>query len=525
MPDTDENLGLNNSKKFSSPAAPENILEMRRITKFFFGFGALREVDFEVRRGEVHIVLGENGAGKSTLMKILAGVYPYDTGQMWWKGQPVHFHSPREAQQAGISIIYQESSLISDLSVAENIFLGYEPTRLIGLPLIHWGRMYKQASQLLADLGLAIDPYAPIASLSMAERKMVEVAKSLRQSVDLIIMDEPTASFSPPEVETLFQIIRTLSKHGVAVIYISHRLEEINEIGDRVTILRDGNKVATIPVNSTTPDQLVHLMIGRDLSEKFPRRHTLSGPELLRVEGLTRYGVLHDISFNMRAGEIVGLAGLVGSGRTSLVRAIFGLDPIDEGNIYVAGQPVTIDCPHRAIKLGIGLLTEDREQQGLVLEMSTSANITLATLDRDWPGPFLHHDAEQALASRYINRLNIKPASPDHPTRFLSGGMQQKVILSRWLAAHSKVLIFDQPTSGVDVAGKVEIYQFMAHLADRGIAILMVSSDLSEILAMCDRVLVLREGSLVASLRASDVTAGMVMAYATEGQPTWPKNP
>jgi ribose transport system ATP-binding protein len=509
---------MNTFRKPHTPSS-DNILEMSNISKSFSGIDVLCNVDFDVRCGEVHVLLGENGAGKSTLVSILAGVYPCDSGQISWRGQLVQFKTPREAQQAGISIIYQESSLISHLSVAENVFLGNEPAWLPGLPFISWDRIYEQTEQLLSRLNLNINPHARVSDLGMAERRMIEVAKALRQSADLIIMDEPTASLSPPEVETLFRVIRTLITRGVAVVYISHRLEEATRIGDRATILRDGKKVATIPFSNITADGLIRLMVGRDLSDKFPQRRPSPGPEVLRVKGLTCYGVLDDISFNLRAGEIVGLTGLMGSGRTSLVRAIFGLDAIDEGMIYVDGQPTVIDSPQTAITLGIGLLTENREEQGLILEMNTADNITLAALQRDWPGPFLNHEAEQDMAEHYIDRLNIKPPSPQHLTRFLSSGMQQKVVLSRWLATKSRVLIFDQPTRGVDVGSKVEIYRFMADLAEQGIAILIVSSELPEILGMCDRILVLHEGVLVASLPRSETSAEAVMAYMTGGLP------
>ncbi|MFC1974948.1 sugar ABC transporter ATP-binding protein [Chloroflexota bacterium] len=510
---------MNTSPK-SFTSNPEIILEMCNIFKSFSGTEALHNVNFDVQRGEVHLVLGENGAGKSTLMKILAGVHPCDTGQMLWHGQPVQFSTPREAQQAGINIIYQESSLIPHLSVAENVFLGNEPARLPGLPLINWDQMYEQTRQLMSRLNLEIDPQTPVSSLGVAEQRMIEVAKALRQSADLIIMDEPTASLSPPEVETLFQVIRTLTQHNVAIVYISHRLEEATRIGDRATILRDGQKVTTVSLANTTIDKLIHLIVGRNLSDKFPQRQSSPGPEILRVKGLTRYGILNDISFNLRRGEIVGLTGLMGSGRTSLVRAIFGLEPIDEGTIYVDGQPTTIDSPQAAIELGIGLLTENREEQGLILEMNTADNITLAALERDWPGPFLNHDAEQDMAEYYIDRLNIKPPSPQHLTRFLSSGMQQKVVLSRWLATKSRALIFDHPTRGVDVGSKIEIYHFMADLAEQGVAILIVSSEHPEILGMCNRILVLHEGLLVASLPKSKATAEVIMTYATGGLPT-----
>ncbi len=495
----------------------ETVLEMRSISKSFSGIDVLRDIDFDVHRGEVHVLLGENGAGKSTLINILSGVYSCDTGQIRWHDRPVRFKTPHEAQRAGISTIYQDSSLNPQLSVAENVFLGQEPTRLPGLPLIDWEQVYEQAFSLLNRLSLNINPYAPVSSLGVAEQRMVEVAKALCRSADLIVMDEPTASLSPPEVETLFRLIRTLTMQGVAVVYISHRLEEVNEIGDRVTILRDGNKVTTRPLADVTTDELIRLMVGRDLDDKFPRRRSSPGPEALRVEGLTRYGIFEDVSFSLRVGEIVGITGLMGAGCAPLARAIFGLDPLDEGTIYMDDCPVVIDSPQAAIALGIGLLTENREHQGLILDMSTSENITLAALQNTWRDPFLDHNAEQDLAEHYIQRLNIKPPSAELPTRFLSSGMQQKVILSRWLATNSRVLIFNQPTRGVDVSSKIEIYRFMADLANQGVAIIIVSSDLSEILGMCDRILVLYEGLLAASLRRGEATAEVVMAYANGG--------
>ena len=330
---------------------------------------------------------------------------------------------------------------------------------------------------------------------------MVETAKALRQSADLIIMDEPTTSFTPPETDTLFQVIRTLTQRGVAIIYITHRLEEVSAIGDRATVLRDGRNVATVNLQRTTPDELTRLIAGRALEEKFPRRRPDLGHEVLQVKRLTRYGHLNDISFNVKAGEIAGIAGLRGSGRTALLRAIFGLDPFDEGTIYLNGQEVSITSPKDAIGHGIGLLTENREEQGLILEMNTADNIPLAVLEQDSP-------------THYIRSLNIKPPSPQHLTRYLSGGMQQKVVLARWLATKSALLMFDQPTRGIDVGSKTEIYRFMADLAEQGIAILMVSSDMPEILGMCDRILVLYEGILVASLPQAEATMEKVLAYA-----------
>jgi ribose transport system ATP-binding protein len=414
-------------------------------------------------------------------------------------------------------MIYQESSLNPQLSVAENVFLGQEPNRLPGLPLIDWRQVYEQTFSLLNRLNLGINPYALVSSLGVAEQRMVEVAKALCRSADLIVMDEPTASLSPPEVDTLFQLIRTLIAQEGAVVYISHRLEEVNKIGGRATVLRDGRKVTTVPLTDTTPDQLIRLMVGHNLSDKFPKRQTSTGPEVLRAEGLTCYGTFEDISFGLHAGEIVGVTGLMGSGCMSLAQAIFGLTSLDEGDIFMDGRPVIIDSPQEAIALGIGLLTEKRERQGLILDMTTLENITLAALQYTWQDSLLNLEAEQDMAKHYIERLNIEPPSTDFPTRFLSSGMQQKVILSRWLATNSRVLMFNQPTRGIDVSSKIEIYRFMADLAEQGVAIIIASLDLTEILGMCDRVLVLYDGLLVASLRRGEVTAEMVMAYANGG--------
>jgi ribose transport system ATP-binding protein len=501
----------------SDTSSPDIILEMCEISKSFSGVEILCDVDFDVRRGEVHVLLGENGAGKSTLVNILSGVYPCDTGQIRWHGQPVRFKTPREAQQAGISTIYQGSSLLPHLSIAENLFLGHEPVWVPGLPFINQRHLHGQTRDLLNRLDLNIDSHAQASSLSAAERRMVEIAKALHHSADLVIMDEPTASLSPAEVETLFRVIRTLTAQGVAVVYISHRLEEVTSIGNRATILRDGEKTATVSLSDTTMDELVRLMIGRSLDDKSPHLQAALGDEVLRVERLTRYGIFEDISFALRAGGIVGITGLMGAGATSLVRAIFGLDSLDEGCIYVDGKPVTIRSPQAAIALGIGLLTENREEQGLILDMSISENITLSMLQRDWPNLLIDHGVEQDIAEEYIYRLNIKPPVPEHVTRFLSSGMRQKVVLSRWLATAARVLIFDQPTRGVDVSGKVEIYRFIADLAERGVAILIVSPELLEVVGMCDRILVLREGVLAASLHGDAATAESVLAYASGG--------
>ena len=497
--------------------ADDIILEMRGIVKSFPGVQALSGVDFDVQRGEVHVLLGENGAGKSTLIKILTGNYQPDAGRIVFKGQKVIFNSPGEAQKAGISVIYQEFSLIRHLTVAENIYLGDEPYKLPGLPIIDQERMAAGAQELLDRLNLAIDPYARVEDLIPAEQQMVEVARALHLSADLVIMDEPTASLSSREVADLFSAIRVLRAQGVAVVYVSHRMEEVLQIGDRATVLRDGRKIATVALADTSLDELIQMIVGRYLSDKFPKTSIEVGPEVLRVEGLTRQGMIEDVSFSLHAGEILGITGLIGAGGTALVRAIFGADPADGGAIYVDGQLAKMDSPQAAIAQGIGLLTENRQEQGLVLDMSAQDNMTLAALKNAWPGPFIDREVESGIATQYAERLGIQPESLVQQALFLSGGTQQKVVLSKWLATRSRVLIFDEPTQGIDVGARVEIYRLMNELARQGVGILIVSYDLSEILGMCDRILVLYQGRVVAHLPRSAASKQVILAYASGG--------
>ncbi|MCL4395114.1 MAG: sugar ABC transporter ATP-binding protein [Chloroflexi bacterium] len=497
----------------------EPLLAMRGISKTFPGVDALDGVDLDVRRGEVHVLLGENGAGKSTLIKILAGVYRPDYGSITFKGQPALFDSPRDSQRAGISVIYQERSLVRELSVMENIFLGDEPQRLPGLPFVDQKRMSEGAGELLDRLNLPIDPAARVQELTSAEQHMVEVARALHHSADLIIMDEPTAYLTSREVADLFNVIRTLRAQGVAVIYVSHRLEEVMQIGDRATVLRDGRKIDTVSLAGSSLDDLIQMIVGRYVDEKFPRDAVPIGPEVLRVEGLTRHGAIEDVSFTLHAGEIMGIAGLLGAGGIALVRAIFGADPLDAGAIFVDGQPVRIDSPQVAIALGIGLLTEDRHEQGLVLDMSAQENMTLAALESAWPGPFIDHAAEEHIGAKYAGRLGIRLEQLLQQAAFLSGGTQQKIVLSRWLATRSRVLIFDEPTRGIDVGARVEIYRLMNEFARQGAAIVVVSSDLSEILGMCDNILVLCQGRVAAHLPRSEATKQSILAYASGGGP------
>jgi ribose transport system ATP-binding protein len=493
-------------------AAEQPLLVMSRITKSFPGVLALNNVRFDVRRGEVHALVGENGAGKSTLMKVLSGVYQADSGEILFKGQTVHFRNTRQSQAAGITTIYQELNQVPQLSVTENIFLGSEFMRA---GLIQWSEMHEQARALLAKLHLDIDPRIAVGTLGVGQQQMVEVAKALHHKADLIIMDEPTSSLSIREIDYLFGIIKELQATGVAIVYISHHLEETFAIADRITVLRDGVYVTTQRSSELDVDKLIRLMVGRDLSEKFPKEIGERGREVLRVEGLTQGNRLKDISFSAYGGEVLGIAGLVGAGRTELVRAIFGADRFDAGTIYVDGKAVTVHNPRDAIRNGIALLTEDRKRQGLVLTMSTGNNISMAVLGRLTRGLFTSRAKEHDLAQGFIESLSIKASSQDQLAINLSGGTQQKVVLSKWMATQPRVLIFDEPTRGIDVGAKVEIYKLINDLARQGVAILVISSELPEVLGMSDRILVIHEGSVAGIIDRDEATEERILELAT----------
>ena len=488
------------------------VLEMRHIRKTFPGVVALDDVDFELRRGEVHILLGENGAGKSTLMKILSGAYQKSAGQIILDGAKVEIKNPKHAQTLGISTIYQEFNLIPHLSVGENIFLGREPAQLPGL--IDQRAIFQAATRALAGLGLTLDPHQLVKELRVAEQQMVEVAKALSLDARILIMDEPTAALTEHEIGELFATIRRLKDKGVAIVYISHRMEELFEIGDRVTVLRDGRTVGTYEVRGMSKSELIRLMVNRELTELFPKERATRGPEVLRVEGLSTKNGLKDISFSLHKGEVLGLAGLMGAGRTELARAIFGLDQITSGTIYIKGEPQRIGSPRSAINSGIGFLTEDRKAQGLVLPLSVKENLCLSSVDKFSRWGIMDTDEEQRAAGRYVKELRIRTPSLDQKVVFLSGGNQQKVVLSKWLCCEAEVFIFDEPTRGVDVGAKAEIYQLMNRLTASGVAIIMISSEMLEVLGMSDRILVMRGGRITGEFSAREATQERVLQCA-----------
>jgi ribose transport system ATP-binding protein len=495
-------------------AAPDRILEMRGIDKSFPGVHALRAVDLDVSRGEIHGLVGENGAGKSTLIKILAGAYGRDAGEILIGGETVDASDPSEMIGRGVAVIYQEPSLAPHLSVAENIFMGRLPTRRLGL--VDYRKLAEDTEVVAERLGLGLDPTARVGTLSVARRQMVEIAKALSRDARLIVLDEPSAVLADAELEGLIRVMRRLAEKGVAFIYISHRLDEVFRITDRVTVMKDGRVVATERTADMDPERLVRLMVGRDLGMIYGERPDRPASDVaLQVNGLTRTGVFEDIDFQVRAGEILGIAGLAGSGRTEVLRAIHGADRIDAGSIRVFGRDVTIRSPREAIALGIGLLTEDRKSDGLLLLQAVGTNVTISRLADVAPGGVIRGRRERGVVAGYIDRLAIRTPSASTRVRNLSGGNQQKVILAKWLNARCRILLIDEPTRGVDVGAKREIYAFLRDLAARGTAIVMVSSELPEVIGISDRIVVLREGRVAVTLDAREATEERVMAHAT----------
>jgi len=492
------------------------LVEMRDITMSFPGVVALDDVNFECRAGEVHAVVGENGAGKSTLMKILAGVYQPDRGEILLRGKLERISSPHEAQQQGISIIYQELNLLPDLNVAENVFLGREPRSRLGL--VDARALEAQAHAVLQRLGVDIDPRIRLGRLSIAQQQMVEIAKALSLNAQIVIMDEPSAALGGRDLERLFEVIAALKKNNVAVIYISHRIAEVFQVADRVTVFKDGKVVGTHKVADIDRPSLVRMMIGRTFSETFPKRGSPRGEEVLRVEGLCCGELLESIDLVAHRGEIGGLAGLVGAGRTELAQAIFGARTIDGGVVRIFGKPVLLGSPRKALRHKIGYLTEDRNKEGLVLGLPIRENAALPSLDGRQHWGFVDRRAEQTTVASIAADLQIRTPSLNQEVEYMSGGTRQKVVLAKWLISGTELLIFDEPTRGIDVGAKAEIWQLMRQLADRGKALLMISSEMPEIVGMSDRIVVMHRGCVVGELPGQTATEEKVMMLATYGE-------
>ncbi len=494
------------------------VLELQDVRKSFGSVAALRSGSLAVQAGSIHALIGENGAGKSTLVKIVAGVHRRDSGTFRFQGEDVDFGSTASSKAAGIAVIYQEPTLFPDLSVTENIFMGRQP--LGAGRRIDRGRMHEEALSLFERLGVQIDPRRPARGLSIADQQVIEIAKAISLDASLLIMDEPTAALSGVEVERLFTIARSLRDEGRGLVFISHRFDEVFALCDTVTVMRDGEYVGTNAIAETTNDELVALMVGREVAELFPKTPAPIGDVVLDVQGLTAAGTFHDVSFQVRAGEIVGLAGLVGAGRSEIARAVFGVDKYDAGTVTMNGKPVPANRPRAAIASGIAFVAEDRRKQGLVVEESVARNVASVIRGRLTKAGLLTSGAENQAAGPWASKLEVKTNALDMAASTMSGGNQQKVVIAKWLATNPKLLIIDEPTRGIDVGTKSEVHRLLSELAGQGMAILMISSELPEVLGMADRVLVVCEGEITAELDRAEATPEKVMHAATRGAST-----
>lgn len=493
------------------------MIEMSGISKAFNGNVVLKDVEFSLKEGEIHALMGENGAGKSTLMKILSGIYSKDSGTIKVDGKEVQFKSPKDAEKYGIVVIHQELNILPDLTVAENLFLGKEKT-YGKFGILKKKEMEKETSELLSKLGLKVNPKTRAGDLSVGKQQIIEIAKAIASNAKYIIMDEPTAALTDREIKTLFETIRELKEKGISFVYISHRMEEIFAICDSITILRDGQYVGERKIAETTFDEIVAMMVGRELGERFPERHCEIGDVKLEVKSLKSNGLFEDISFNVRKGEVVGVAGLMGAGRTEVAETIFGYRKANKGEILIDGKKVSIKSPIDAMKHKIGYVTEDRKVKGLVLDFSILENVSLANLKKVSSSGVMKKSKEEGLVNQYIEQLRIRTSSAKQSVKSLSGGNQQKVVIAKWLGTEPEILILDEPTRGVDIGAKKEIYQIINELAKAGVAILMISSELPEIIGMSDRVIVMHEGKLTGEVRKEEMTQELIMHYATGGE-------
>ncbi len=494
----------------------QTILEMRGVSKFFPGIKALEGVDFSMRSGEVHALIGENGAGKSTLVKVLTGVHRPSSGELLFKGEALELRDPTDARRAGIAAIHQDASMFPDLTVAENVFSGHLLRGRSGL--LDWRAMRERARELLRRVELEVSPEALVRELSVAERHLVGIARALSEDASLVIMDEPTSALSLREARDLFRIVRQLRDEGVAILFISHKFDELFEVADSYTVLRDGRYVGSGAMREATVDSLVRMMAGREMGQLFPERPALERaaerPIALSVEGFSRAGTYRDVSFELRSGEILGLFGLVGAGRSEVLRSVMGLEGRDSGTVKVFGREARIRGPRDALKLGMALVPEDRQAQGLILEMAIGANVTLPQVADLAKGPFLNPAAEAELTKEYGSRMEIRAAGWGENAKNLSGGNQQKVVLAKWLATEPRILILDEPTKGIDVGTKAAVHAFVADLASKGMSIVMISSELPEVLGMSDRILVMHEGRVAALFDRADADEDSVMRAA-----------
>lgn len=492
------------------------IVEMKNIHKSFFNVQVLKGVDFDLVPGEIHALMGENGAGKSTLMKILTGIHKSNSGEIHYKGNLTEYHSPKEAEKAGIAVIHQELNIIPYLTVAENMFLGKELRRQ-PFGILKTKEMNEKTREYLNRLGIDLDPQKEAGDLSVGQQQMIEIARAIAADTEVLIMDEPTAALTDREIETLFTVMNQLRKEGVAIIYISHRMEEIFRMCDRITVLRDGQSIGTKVTSETDFEEIVKMMVGRELGERFPERTAEIGEDRFVVKDLSLEGLFQNISFNVRKGEILGVAGLMGAGRTEIMETIFGARKKTGGRIYMDGKELNIRKPHHAIEAGIGFITEDRKDEGLVLGLTVRENLAIPNLKKLSKSAVIVKQKEKQWTEEMIQKLRIKTSGPEQEVKSLSGGNQQKVVFGKWLGTEPKLLILDEPTRGVDVGAKKEIYSIMNELTEKGFSIIMVSSELPEILGMSDRVMVIHEGKLTAILDKKEASQEKIMEAATGG--------
>lgn len=493
----------------------DTILEFKNINKSFSGVKALKDVSFAVKRGEVHALLGENGAGKSTLMKILSGAYFRDSGEVIFDGEACDFKETNDSENKGISIIYQELNLIPDLSVAENLFIHHQPRKK---GLIDWKKMNEEAAKLLEKVGLDCDPRTPIRKLSVAQQQMVEISKAMNRELKLLIMDEPTSSLTEGETRTLFRLIADLKSRGITILYISHRMDEIFEICDSFTVMRDGCYISSGKISETNMDEIVKQMVGRELSQVYPKHEFQIGEVIFTGEHITNGAEVKDVSFELKRGEILGFAGLVGAGRTETFKAVFGYDRRKKGKITIHGKEAVIHSPKDAIRLGLGYVPEDRRNEGLVTGMPVVDNVIMAKIRKALTNGFYSAAKAKKICRSYIDSMSIKTPSEYQKAKYLSGGNQQKVVLAKWLNCDSEILILDEPTRGIDVNAKREIYQMIVDLVNRGKSIILISSDLSEIIGLCNRVYVMYEGEVFGMLEKQDFSQENIMHYAAGGR-------
>lgn len=484
------------------------ILSLNGITKEFPGVKALDNVTINIERGTIHGLVGENGAGKSTLIKVLAGIYQPNAGEVILDGKKCHFASPIEARHAGISVVHQEIKLAEPLSVAENMFLG---NVMMKHGLVDWFGMRRRAQQIVDDLGMDIDVNAQVSSLTVAKKQVVEIMHAINNNSKVLIMDEPSAVLTDRELEVMFRIVKQLREKGITIIYISHRLDEVFDLCDNVSVLRDGRHIDTLPIRDVTRQALITMMVGREMGQEYPKEPAVLGETILKVEHLSR-GILKDISFEVKSGEVFGISGLVGAGRTELARAICGIDKPESGEIYVRGKRVKYHTFSDAIRDGLGLIPEDRKLQGLVQIMSVKKNTTLVNMKRVIRWGIISNKAEQTLSQEYANKLRVSTPSMDTEVQYLSGGNQQKVVIAKWLFQNSEILFLDEPTRGIDVGAKAEIYRLINQIAKEGKTVIMISSEMPEILGMCDRIMVMHEGRKMGELMAEEATQEKIMA-------------